>query len=118
MMMILTALRIPETGDFSVRQECGDEDFQTTLAIIRIMVRHASYIVSQLPAEVKIEKRGNKKEKFYENLPEKFATRDFVELAKSLGIAERTFYKYITAFCDKGLLLKPRANEYIKKADQ
>ena len=51
-------------------------------------------------------------------MPEKFGTKEFIDLAKSLGIAERTSYKYITAFCDKGLILKPRANEYIKKMDQ
>jgi hypothetical protein len=115
MMMILTALRIPETGDFSVRQECGDEDFQTTLAIIRIMVRHASYIVSQLPAEVKIEKRENKKERFFDGLPEKFCRKEFLELAKNLGIANRTADKYIAAFCDKGLMERPQLNDYIKK---
>jgi hypothetical protein len=115
MMMILTALRIPETGDFSVRQECCDEDFQTTLAIIRIMVRHASYIVSQLPEEVKIEKRENKKERFFDGLPEKFCRKEFLELAKNLGIANRTADKYIAAFCNKGLMERPQLNDYMKK---
>lgn len=117
-MMILTALRIPETGDYSTSQECCDEDFDTTLAIIRIMVRHASFIVSQLPAEAKIEKRGNKKERFFERLPEKFERKEFLELAKTLGIAVRTADKYIAAFCDKGLLERPQLNDYMKKPDQ
>lgn len=117
-MMILTAMRIPETGDYSTCQQCSEEDFETALAIIRIMVRHASFIVSQMPEEVKTERRVNKKERFYDALPEKFGTREFIGLAKSLEIAERTSYKYITAFCNKGLILKPHANEYIKMMNQ
>ncbi|MGE5447006.1 MAG: DUF3987 domain-containing protein [Bacteroidales bacterium] len=117
-MMVLTAMRIPETGDYSVKQECAKEDFETALAIIRIMVRHASYIVSQLPAEVKIEKRENKKESFFDRLPEKFCRKEFLELATSLGFGNRTADKYIAAFCEKGLLERPQLNVYMKKPDQ
>lgn len=113
-MMILTAMRIPETGDYSTRQPCCEEDFQSTLAIIKTMVRHASYIVSQLPEEAKTEKRGNKKERFFEGLPERFSRKEYVELAKSLGITDRTSDNYMVAFCTKGLVLREQNNSYIK----
>lgn len=117
-MMVLTAMRIPETGDFSVTQECSEADFHSTLLIIKTLVRHASHVFSQLPEEVKPEKRPNKKEKFLEELPEKFTRKEFVVLAKSLEIAERTADKYIAAFCDKGLLLREQPNIYTKITDQ
>jgi hypothetical protein len=113
-MMILNAMRIPKTGDFSVKQECNKEDFETSLAIIKILVRHASYIVSQMPAEVKSETRGNKKEKFFDALPEKFCRKEFLERARSLNIAERTADKYIGIFCDKGFIVRAQPNEYIR----
>jgi hypothetical protein len=115
LMMILTAMRIPETGDYSARQECCEEDFETSLSIIRILVRHASYIVAQMPAEVMTEKRGNKKERFYEGLPAEFTHKDFVELAKTLAIKERTAASYIAAFCEKGLIVREQVNSYSKK---
>lgn len=117
-MMVLTAMRIPDTGDFSVKQECSEEDFHSTLLIIKILVRHASHVFSQLPEEVKPEKRLNKKEKFLEALPEKFTRKEFVLLARSLEIAERTADKYVAAFCDKGLLLREQPNIYSKITDQ
>lgn len=118
MMMILTAMRIPETGDFSTAQQCSEEDFQTALSIISVMVRHASYIIAQLPEEVKPEKRGNKKERFFEGLGEKFTRKDFLALAKSFNIADRTADKYIGEFCSKGLINREQTNEYVKIAGQ
>lgn len=117
-MMVLTAMRIPDTGDFSVKQECSEEDFHSTLLIIKTLVRHASHVFSQLPEEVKPEKRLNRKEKFLEALPEKFTRKEFVLLARSLEIAERTADKYVAAFCDKGLLLREQPNIYSKITDQ
>lgn len=113
-MMILTAMRIPETGDFSTCQQCNDEDFQTSLSIIKVMVLHASYIVSQLPTEEKTEKRGNKKSKFYEGLGERFTTKDFVELAKGFSIPERTAKRYVALFCDKHLICREDTGIYSK----
>lgn len=114
MMMILTAMRIPETGDFSTDQQCSEEDFQSALSIISILVRHASYIIAQLPEEVKIEKRANKKEKFFEGLAEKFTRKDFLQVAKTLGITDRTSDNYIAAFCAKGLISREQNNSYLK----
>lgn len=117
-MMVLTAMRIPETGDFSVKQECSNKDFHSTLSIIRILVRHASHVFSQLPEEVKTEKRMNKKEKFLEGLPEKFTNKEFMELGKHLSISESTAKRYIAAFCEKGLIKRETQGNYINLSFQ
>lgn len=112
LMMILTAMRIPETGDFSVKQQCREEDFESALAIIKVLVRHASHVVSQLPEEIQTEKRGNKKEQFFEGLGKTFTHKDFIGLAKSLNIAERTAVRYIAVFCEKGFIRRDQLNCY------
>lgn len=113
-MMIFSIIRIRETGDYSSRVGCREDDFQSAMAMIDTLVRHATSIIAQLPAEAKTEKRGNKKERFFEELPEKFTHKEFVELAKNLNILLRTAERYMSVFCDKGLIKKEEHGIYIK----
>lgn len=115
MMMVLTAMRIPETGDFSPFQQCMDEDFESVLSIIGVLVRHASYVLSQLPPVVKTIKGQNSKERFFDSLTGKFSRQDYVALGKSMDISERTAQNYISSFCDKGLILREQRDTYTKE---
>lgn len=117
MAMIFNGLRIMETGDFSPRQECQDVDFYASLAMIKVLIRHSSHVFTQLQEEVKVAKKANKKEMFFDLLPEKFNRQDFVTLAKSLSISERTSANYINDFCSKGLIEKTQYNDYLKKVE-
>jgi len=112
--MIFTALRIPETGDFSERQFCTDIDFQNTLAMIKILVKHSSHVYVELPEDVNPTKPKDRKEQFLDKLPERFNRKDFIDLARSLTIPERTADRYITLFCDKGWICKDHMDSYIK----
>lgn len=114
MMMILTVMRNHETGVYSEKQQCSDVDFQTVLAIIRVVVRHASYVISQLPSEVQVPKRQNRKQTFFDQLPEKFTNREFTELGKKISIPESTAKRYIAAFCDSGLINRETHGNYVK----
>ncbi|HEY3369525.1 MAG TPA: DUF3987 domain-containing protein [Prolixibacteraceae bacterium] len=49
--MILTTLRIMDTGDFSQEKKCLDVDFQASLSMVGVLVRHASHVYSLLPEE-------------------------------------------------------------------
>lgn len=51
--MVLSALRMLETGDFSHGKKCQDVDFQSSLSIVRVLFKHASYAFSKLPYEEK-----------------------------------------------------------------
>lgn len=117
MAMIFNALRIMETGDFSQKQECQDVDFYASLAMIKVLIRHSSHVFTQLQEEVKVARKANKKEMFFEGLPEKFNKQYFVNLAKSLAISERTSCNYINDFCNRGLIEKSQYNEYLKKVE-
>ena len=104
MAMVLTTLRIMESGNFSQSQECPDSDFQRVLSMIRVLVRHSSHVFSQLPAINHSAKLKDKKEQFLDRLPEKFNHQDFIDEAKSLSILHRTAERYIAIFCEKGLV--------------
>ena len=112
--MIFTTLRILETGDFSQKQECRDEDFQAALAMIKVLVRHASHVFSQLPEQETAAKPKNKREQFLEMLPETFNRPEFIELAQGISIAARTADKYISDACAIGLIKRERNNVYTK----
>ena len=111
--MILTALRMMESGKFPQQLECRNSDFQRVLSMIRVLVQHSSHVFSQLPAINKSAKPKDRKEQFLELLPERFTYQDFMSLAKSLEITERTANRYVAGFCEKGLLNREQAGCYI-----
>jgi len=112
--MIFTALRIMETGDISETQICSDTDFQAAISMVKVLVKHSSHVFSELQQEVKVTRPKDRKEQFLDRLPEKFNRKDFIDLAKSLSFAERTADKYISTFCEKGLIFREQANTYTK----
>lgn len=112
MAMIFSTLRILESGDFTPKMECLDEDFHAVLEMIRVLVRHASYVFSELPVDEKQVRPKNKKEMFLEALPLNFTNKEFIELARSLSINERTAVRYITTFCEKGLIRRDQQGKY------
>jgi predicted transcriptional regulator len=58
------------------------------------------------------ERRANKKERFFDALPEKFTYKEFVELAGNLSIQHRTAERYIRTFCEKGLIDRSQQGVY------
>jgi hypothetical protein len=110
--MIFTTLKILETGDFSPMMECRDEDFHAALEMIRVLVRHASRIFSELPENEKQTRPKNKKEMFMDRLPLTFTHKEFLEIARSLMIQQRTAEQHITNFCNKGLIIREQKGIY------
>ena len=50
--MIMTALRIIDTGEISSVLVCNDSDFNTVMEIVKVLVLHAAYIFEQLPNRI------------------------------------------------------------------
>ena len=46
--MVLTTLRMMDTGRFADTVECADEDFETTIGIISTLSHHNDYIFNVL----------------------------------------------------------------------
>ena len=70
--MIFSALRIMETGETSSKMICEERDFQASLAMVKVLVKHSSKVFAELPEDVQKPTRLNRKEKFLNKLPKHF----------------------------------------------
>ncbi len=111
--MILSALRIMEHGDLPERIICEERDFQSTLEIIRVLVKHASKVFSELPEEAPLPKRKNQKEKFLDALPASFNRQTYLKTAAALSIPDKTAEGYITMFAKKELIHREKQDHYL-----
>ncbi|MEX0966745.1 MAG: DUF3987 domain-containing protein [Bacteroidia bacterium] len=111
--MILTVLRNMETGDTAKEHICEERDFQTVQAMIKVLVKHSSKVFGELPQEEIKPSRRNKKEKFLYELPYNFNRQKYLEVAKGLGIPDKTAEGYITSFVTSNLIHRESKDQYI-----
>ena len=112
--MILSALRIMDTGDFGSEQNCDEQDFKSALSMASVLIKHSEKVFTELPQVGKRSPRKNKKDKFLESLPEEFNRKNYLELASKQGIPAKTADGYIKSFCDSEILSKDKHDHYIK----
>jgi hypothetical protein len=111
-MMIFSALRIMEDGEITQNLICNDTDFQNTLDLITILVKHSSYVYSQIAQETYKPKPKHKKEQFLENLPYHFNRQTYVATALSLGITDKSAQRYIKEFKDADIIQYDGHDQY------
>ena len=111
-MMIFSALRIMEDGNIEQNIYCNDTDFQNTLDMITILVKHSSYVYSQIAQETYKPKPKHKKEQFLENLPYHFNRQTYVAVAKGLDITDKSAQRYISDFIKAGIIQSDVHNKY------
>lgn len=114
MALIFSVLRVLETGDLSRQIICEERDFQNAIAITDILMVHAKKVFSELPQSAPVVKRENREERFYNSLNETFSRKDYVEVANSLDIPDKTAQNYISKFLQKGLIHRDKQDFYIK----
>lgn len=106
--MILSALRILETGELPNPMICSDLDFQTAMTFATTLEKHAIAVFQNLPNN---DLKGAKL-KFFEKLPPLFDRQGYLKIAEELGIHPKTAEKYIGQFKPK--LLNHEHNLYTK----
>lgn len=111
-MMIFSALRIMEDGEITTNLYCNDTDFQNTLDMITILLKHSSYVYSQIAQETYKPKPKHKKEQFLENLPYHFNRQTYVATALSLGITDKSAQRYIKEFKDADIIQYDGHDQY------
>lgn len=111
--MILSALRILETGDTSAQVICEERDFQAAINMVKVLVKHSSKVFNELPEDEKPPSRKNRKQKFLEALPKNFNRQKYLEVAKALNVADKTAEGYITEFAKKGLIHREMQDHYL-----
>ncbi|GGZ63915.1 DUF3987 domain-containing protein [Mesonia mobilis] len=110
--MLFSVFRIMEDGDVNQVRYCEDIDFDNTLEMISVLVKHSSKVFNDLPIEQKEVKRANRKERFLEALPYQFSRQDYLNIADKNKIPHKTAEGYITKFVDAGLIHREAHNNY------
>lgn len=115
-MMIFSALRMMETGSIDTTMVCNDADFDNTLKMVTVLLKHSSLIYTQIAQEAYKPKPKNRKEQFLDALPYSFNRQGYVSIALSLSIPDKTAQGYIKKFVEAGVLLSPAHDQYINPA--
>ncbi len=118
MAMIMTVLRIEETGEDSSMLYCTDTDFNNTIQISRVLLDHAKTVYLQLITMPKKLKPETMKDKFYNSLPIEFTRKEAVEIAGKLNIKPRTTDKYLAELTPSQLTKDPVYGKYKKQSMQ
>ena len=113
MALIFSVLRILETGEQSSTIVCDEQDFQNAIAITEVLILHAKAIFSQLPQSTPV-RRENREERFYSLLPEAFSRKDYLSVAKSLGIPDKSAQTYVAKLLKGSLIHRDSHDSYIK----
>lgn len=118
--MILSALRMMETGAIGSDILCEDEEFDSALTISKVLAVHMAKIFEELSSQdnqkIATIVNTNKRQRFLDELPEEFDRQDYLEAAERCHTPEGTADKWIRAFCgEDGPLEKVEHRRYRKK---
>lgn len=111
--MILSVLRIMEHGEIPEKMICENQDFNTVISMIRVLIIHSAKVYSELPQEVKPKKQLTKKQKFLNDLPRNFNRKIYLEKAEKHQINPKTAEGYIAGFKKDGLIHHESQDNYI-----
>lgn len=118
--MVLTALRMMDSGRITDKVECSDVDFEITLQIIKVISIHNDYIFNVLDKErpdgiaVADSYSSATRKAIISSLPEYFKTDDMKEVAKSIGKSLRTVRRQVARAIEAGEIQQVKHGEYKK----
>ncbi len=116
--MILTVLRIHEFGEVPNPLMCEDDDFNTAITIIRVLIQHASRVFQEFPKDAPLNPSRQStllRQRFLDALPVQFDRSTYVSVAQRIGIPPKTAEKFIAALKKQGLILHEAQNKYQKR---
>ncbi len=120
--MILTLIRAMETSLPEETIICSDEDYNTAITILKILIEHSNDIFSRLPqlapvpaANTSKSLLDSMKQKLLESLPPTFDRPTYQKLASELGLNQRSVDRNIRQWVEQGILSKLAQGKYVKK---
>ncbi len=119
--MVLTALRMMDSGRISEKAECSDADFDTTLSIIRTVSAHNDYIFNVLNdgkgEDVKVSETYSSaaRSTLLSILPDIFTSKDMQSAALRIGKTVRTVERQIRRAIENGQVKELARGSYRKK---
>lgn len=116
--MLLTVLRIRETGKVGDKLTCSDVDFKNSMEITKCLLKQSAIMLEEMPTVSK-KKYGNqftsgKQYAFFTALPQEFTSKETIGVAKNLDLAEGTRQAWIRKFEEKGLTEKLSHGQFRK----
>ena len=102
--MILTAVRIMDTGELRSPLVCIDTDFNIAMEMVKVLVQHAAHVFQQLPTDTATKVQPNQKQQFLNMLPAEFDRQTYLAVAQKLNIQPKTAEKQIARFTKTGLI--------------
>lgn len=127
--MILTVLRQMDDGAFPLALDdgkeallvCTDADFDTALAMVKVLLQHTVRVFQALPRRTERRFRQDRRQRtesymqtFLAALPDAFSRSGYLQTAADMGINEKTAERYIAELCKSGMLEHPASGQYVK----
>lgn len=118
--MVLSALRLMDSGRITENVECNDVDFDTTMKIIRVISTHNDYIFNVLDKErpegiaVADSYSSATRKAIISALPGYFTTEDMKKVAANVGKSLRTVRRQIARAIEAGEIQQVKHGEYKK----
>ncbi|MBW2960417.1 DUF3987 domain-containing protein [Mesonia aestuariivivens] len=112
LMMILTCIRRAENKTITSEMKCENDDFNSALEMVKVLIIHANAIHDKLPQTLQMSKARRKKN-FLKLLPKNFDRNIYIKVANSLDIKYKTAEAYITEFIKEGYLSRPEHGKYL-----
>jgi len=112
--MILTTIRILDTGELRSPLVCSDTNFNIAMEIVKVLVQHAAHVFQQLPTDTAAKVQPNQKQQFLNMLPAEFDRQTYLSVAQKLNIPAKTAEKQIARFAKTGLINHYAQNQYRK----
>ena len=118
--MVLSALRIMDSGRISESIECSDVDFETTMKIIRVVSIHNDYIFNVLDKErpegiaVADSYSSATRKAIIAALPGSVTSDDMKEVARNVDKSLRTVRRLIAKAMEAGEIQQVKHGEYKK----
>ena len=95
--------------------ECTDVDFELALTVSSLIKEHTIDILESIPSNGSESFKNSQQKEFYRSLPSgEFRTSDGFNVAKRLGIAEKTAENYLSDLSKKAVLKRPKHGWYLK----
>ncbi len=118
--MIISALRLMDTGELTNDLVCTDEDFKITRTICSTLIVHTSRVFDELTtvesSRSAFVARTVKQKLFLEALPNEFSCQDYQDVAERTGVKPSTCEKWVRSFCEEnGPLERVSHGQYRKR---
>lgn len=123
-MMVLTIVRHltddcyhPMPEGQSLRLECSDEDYHTSLTIAGTLLYHSAYMFRQLEkpsSPASTSNRNDRREILYNMLPDSFTKQEYLSVVRQLEYSESTCNKWIDRYLAENLLRHCGHSKYEK----